>query len=507
VPERSPTADPAGFDVVVVGSGFGGSVVANRLALAGQRVLVLERGPWRDSLPVRSMGIERRAPFPYGARAVTHLLHSMHLGPLDLRLNRSGMYELFVFPGLKVMVGSAVGGGSHAYGGLLEPPQNPALWQGRHPDFDPASIEPYYRKVIADMGGVRLSRAHAVPQSVWTQLPDAPERRCRAAEPQPHMALLLPSAPAEAGQTITWGSGVQRQYCAFDGDSFLGSRGGAKASVDFVYLAPVLGKGATVRDLAQVTRIQRARPVDGDGYVVHFLDRATGSAAHVQARRVVVAAGTMNTLRLLFASVRGPAGLAPMPALGRGFSANGDLMGVWHRKSATVSSFASTPSQGEFRIAGHESATCGVGGFPGFQTLPLPGVVKRRLEKLFFIYGMGMDSGDASVACERGRLSVDYDQRREPVYDEVRAAFRALAAESGERCWAIGKPFTVHPVGGARLGADAGHGVVDHRGEIHGNPGLFVADGAALPGAVGGPPSVTIAAWAHHVADGMAHSA
>jgi choline dehydrogenase-like flavoprotein len=47
-------------DVIVIGSGFGGSISTNRLALAGLKVLVLERGPWRDSLPVRSMGIEKR---------------------------------------------------------------------------------------------------------------------------------------------------------------------------------------------------------------------------------------------------------------------------------------------------------------------------------------------------------------------------------------------------------------------------------------------------------------
>jgi cholesterol oxidase len=47
-------------DVVIVGSGFGGSISANRLALNGLKVLVLERGPWRDSLPVRSMGVARR---------------------------------------------------------------------------------------------------------------------------------------------------------------------------------------------------------------------------------------------------------------------------------------------------------------------------------------------------------------------------------------------------------------------------------------------------------------
>jgi cholesterol oxidase len=494
-------------DVVVIGSGFGGSVTANRLALAGKRVLVLERGPWRDSVPVRSMGITRRSPFPYGMKALTHLAHSVHRGRLDLRLNKAGMYEVFVFPGLYALAASAVGGGSTAYGGILQAPRNTSIWHGRHPELDPAGIERYYDKVIADMGGVRLSREHPLPQSVWTHFPDSADRRCRPAEPQPHVGFLLPTTLAQAGTTTACGPArLERQYCAFDGDSFLGSRGGAKASVDFVYLAPVLDQGVTVRDFCEVDSIKPSRPVDGAGYIVQFKDLASGTREQVHAAQVVLAAGTLNTLRLLFNNSGQPGGLGPMPSLGRSVCANSDLMAVWVRPSAPVSSFCSVPPQGEFTVAGHAAPAYGLGGFPGLDTLPLPAFVKRRLAQVFLMYGMGADSGKASVTCDGGHLHSDYDHRQEPIYDDIRGAFRIVASESGDKVLTVPKPITAHTLGGACVGADAEHGVVDHLGEVYGNPGLYVADASALPAAPGGPPAVVIAAWAHHVADGISRS-
>ena len=171
-------------DIVVTGSGFGGSISANHLALAGRKVLVLERGPWRDSLPVRSLGIPKRAPFLYGMKFVTHFLRTIHLGrgaepnptinthglakhlqrgliPVlgmlgaraarGLTLNKSGMYEIFSYPGLNVLVVSAVGGGSHGWAGMVVEPQDPAYWRERHPDLNPAQVEKYYDKIRADL--------------------------------------------------------------------------------------------------------------------------------------------------------------------------------------------------------------------------------------------------------------------------------------------------------------------------------------------------------------------
>ena len=499
--------DAPDADVIVIGSGFGGSIAANRLALAGHKVLVLERGPWRDSLPVRSMGIARRAPFPYGWRALTHLLRTLQIGRLRLTLNKSGLFEFLSFPGLRVLATSGVGGGSIAWGGLLERPRNPGYWSGRHPDLDPGEIEGYYDKILADMGAVPLAPDRWLPNSVWKHLPLSAEGRCRPAQLQPHVALNLAPSASEAGQVSEGEAGVQRQTCAYDGDSFLGSRGGAKASVDFVYLAPVLGKGATVRELCEVTTIARDPAAAGGGYAVHFTDLSTNEKQVVRARRIVLAAGPMNTLRLLFASRGGPQGLAPMPSLGRTFGANGDLLGAWFKDPEKTSSFDSPPALGAFTVAGYDAPSFGMGGLPGVDTLPLPRAVKRKLARTVLIFGMGADSGRASVVFDKGRLRVDYDATQEPIFEDIRQAFRVLEAESGCRTRAVGTPIVPHAWGGACVGASDRDGVVDHHGEVYANPGLFVADSSALPAAVGGPPSLTVAAWAHHVADRIAHPA
>ena len=105
---------------------------------------------------------------------------------------------------------------------------------------------------------------------------------------------------------------------------------------------------------------------------------------------------------------------------------------------------------------------------------------------------------------EDGAVLVDYDQKQNPIFEEIRETIRALGAQSSLKTWAIKKPITIHPWGGACLGANANRGVVDHTGEVYGNPGLFIADGSILPAAVGTPPSLAIAAWAHHVADSLA---
>jgi cholesterol oxidase len=489
-------------DVVVIGSGFGGAITAHHLALAGHKVLVLERGPWRDSLPVRSMGVPDRAPFPFGWRAFTHLVHSVHVGPLSLRVNKTGLYEVSVYRGLSLAATSSVGGGSHVWDAALAPPQDPNFWTARHPNLGQGDVETHYDRVVADLGAVRLSKDHWLGGSVWAQLPAAAGRRCTPADVQPHVAMLLPKSPDEAGRAVAGPDGLQRAMCAFDGDTFLGSARGAKASVDFVYLAPAMAHGAVVRDMCEVGRIERR---ESGGYSIHFRDLRRGTNGIVGAPKIVLAAGNLNTQRLLFASVGGAGGLHPMPSLGGCFGANGDLMGFWFKEKAQPSMFESAPFLGQFEVDGKTAPSLVLAGLPGVDALPIPALLKRRLANAVMVLGMEPDSGRGAVTYDRGKLRVRYDHRQEPAYDRIRQAIRTLEEdERGSRTWTIPTPLSVHPWGGACLGPDRDHGVVDHRGEVYGNPGLFVADGAALPAAPGAPPTLSISAWAHHVGEQLA---
>lgn len=106
---------------------------------------------------------------------------------------------------------------------------------------------------------------------------------------------------------------------------------------------------------------------------------------------------------------------------------------------------------------------------------------------------------DGTVAMRNGRLRIDFNPDNNPIYEQIRATFRRMGEVTGKRIYFPKNPITLHTVCGARLDRDIEHGVVGADGGIYGQDGLFIADGAVFPRMPGGPPTLTIAAWAEHV--------
>lgn len=490
-------------DVVVIGSGFGGAVAAGRLAEAGFETLVLERGPWRDTVPVRSMGVEERVPFPRGRKLLTRLFRcigSNRRKRAGWRFSKVGLYELFYGDGVNVVCSSGVGGGSHVYSAINVRPFVDAYWDGHAPGVSTAAMEAHYDAVLERMGSVTPMADHAIPNTARERFRDSDVLEPSPPPPDPRLGYLLAEDPANP-RKITDAQGIERHEVDFSrgDDGFLGSPAGGKTTLDFVYLAPRLNRGLTVRALCEVDRVERCGDGQSPRYRVRFRDHRSGRDEHVEADHVIVAAGTLNTLRILFRS-RDDGGLGGMPGLGRNFGTNGDVIGFWDYNEPGTNLSVGLPTAGGIQLKDDpDPPVLGGGGFPSVDSYPLPARLRERFKRATLVAGIGADAMDGRVTYERGRLEIRYDEANSPVFHKLRTTIREISRRTGRRIYQPHTPVTVHPMGGACLGANREQGVVDANGEVFDHPGLYVADAAALPRAPGGPPSMTIAAWSDHV--------
>lgn len=490
-------------EVVVIGSGFGGSVVAGRLAEAGVDVTVLERGPWRDTVPTRSMGIENRVPFPRNGRMITGLLRNVggsKPAPFGLRLSKTGLYEMFFGDGISVICSSNVGGGSQIYSAVHCKPAMPDFWDGHAEGVSTAEMEPHYQAVLARFGSVVPTPDHRLPNTTYARYSGSNILEPAQPYSDARLGYLLPADP-DNPRTIVDANGVERRevdYKAND-DGFFGSPGGGKTTLDVIYLWPAMQKhGLKVRDLSEVLEI-RSIGATSPRYRILFRNLKTGRRESLLTDNVVVAAGAFNTLRLLLHS-REAGALSGMGQLGRRFGTNGDVFGYWDYQSPEDLS-AGLPTRGGFRPRGDlDSPVLGGGAFPSVDSYPVPRKTRDKLKHSLWIAGVGPDAMDGVVSQRDGRFGVSFRAENSPIFREIWATLDKVADVTGKRIRYPRTPSTVHPMGGACLGQSEETGMIDANGEVFGHPGLFVSDSAAFPRSPGAPPTLSIAAWADHVA-------
>lgn len=472
------------FDTIIIGSGFGGAVAGNKLSARGESVLMLERGPWRDTQPVRALGISDRSPLPRGWLALTHTVRNLQLPLLPaIKLKAAGLFELFYNKDMSIVCSSGVGGGSHVYSALNVCPAEKNYWADIVGKNAAKKIEANYDWMIDKMGAT--TPTGDIENFVGKRWSDHPYLKADESVEQPAMSVRTESATD------------------LQNNSFFGSQAGAKATLDQVLIAPALKQGMKLKAMTECISI-RARQIDESqsGYRIVAYDHIEKRHHFYTCERLVLAAGTLNSLKLLFANQQ-KNNLLPMPALGRGFSGNGDVVSYWPVQDDFADYSRGTPCHGRFELKDYENCPDLTSyGLNGINELPLPKRLKARLRKDLIVVAMGADKADGIAQWKRGRLSIRFLLANSPVYQGIAKALTELGKRSGTPLISSVKtPLTVHPLGGARAAQYETQGVINLQGECHNNPGLYVVDGSALAAAPGAPPSMTIAAWSAYVCD------
>ena len=517
-------------DVVVVGSGFGGSVTALRLAEKGYRVVVLEAGRRfaDDEYATTSWDLRRFLWAP--------------------RLGCYGIQRIHRVSDSLILAGAGVGGGSLVYANTLYRPLRPFFedpaW-AHLTDWE-SELAPWYEQASRMLGVVtnptvtesdRLFRRVAARMGVEDTVRPTP------------VGVLFGRPGEPVADPFFGGAGPARTGCTECGACMTGCRVGAKNTLVKNYLHLAERAGVRVEPMTTVTRL-RHRP--GSGWLVEARGTASGARTAWRAEHVVLAAGTYHTQLLLHrAKARGD-----LPGLS-------DRLGTLTRTNSEALLGASRPAVGpdardpDRRLDRGVAITssffpderthvepvryaAGSNAMALLQTVLTTGAPRSwRWATILATYARELTTRPVTFVramvpyrwSERTAIalvmqaldnSLSTHLRRgpagwglgsvqgagEPNPTWIEAGHRAaslLAEEMGGvpgSTWGdvANMPLTAHFIGGCPIGTDAGSGVLDPYQRVHGYPTLHVTDGAAVTANLGVNPSLTIAAQAERAA-------
>ena len=528
-------------DVVVVGSGFGGSVAALRLAEKGYAVVVLEAGRrFRDE------------DFAKTSWDLKNFLWAPKLGCY-------GVQRIHLLKDAMILAGAGVGGGSLNYACTLYVPPEPFFrdrqW-GHITDWQD-ELKPHYAMGQSMLGVVTNPCEGPVEQAMRDAAADMGVADTFRKTP---VGILFgrDNAAEEQGRAVGdpyfGGAGPQRTTCTECGNCMVGCRVGAKNTLVKNYLGLAEQLGVEVRPLRTVTHLGVVPGTEGTSAPVYRVrheatdDRGERGARVITARHVVLAAGTWGTQHLLH----------EMKADGE-LPRISDRMGELTRTNseALVGALAARPPEGENDLTrgvaitssfypdesthienvryGKGSDAMGMlttllapprtGRMPRWARLLAdlpkhPGALKAWFPPgTHFadstVIGLVMQSLDNSlttslttIAGRRRLTSRQGHGEPNPTYIEVgHEGIKALAARLTERMgipfypggtWgeAFDIPMTAHFLGGAPIGDSPETGVIDPYHRVWGYPGITVSDGTAVSANLGVNPSLTITAQA-----------
>ncbi len=524
------------YDYVIIGSGFGGSVSAMRLTEKGYSVLVLERGKRFED-----------ADFP---KSNWNIWKFLWLPALRCH----GIFEMTFMNGLLALHGSGVGGGSLMYANVLIEPDdrlfNAPAW--KHLNDWKKELQPHYetaRKMLGVTTNPRLWPADEKLRELAVELGHGDTF-------QPTEVGVFFGKPDEEGRTFPdpyfGGAGPERTACNYCGGCMVGCRYNAKNTLVKNYLYFAEKNGAIIVPEMKVINIRPTkddgRPLeDGARYEIDY-QRSTrlfkGRRQTVRARNVIVSAGMLGTLELLFHCREVTHSLPRIsPRLGDRVRTNSEnILGATSRdrhidysKGIAITSIFSADNVTRVEPVRYTD------GASFIRTLVAPlidetgSIPKRILKTLWemirhpidFLYSkffsrwaryttilLVMQTEENLTRVRLGRSFFTFGRKglvirpeKEHVASELTQA-NQVTRRFAEKVNGIPQtsftdslfnfPTTAHIMGGVPFGRDDQEGVIGLDYQVHNYPGLYVVDGSVMPANPGVNPSLTITALAEY---------
>lgn len=521
----APTNGPWQYDVLIIGSGYGGAVCAARLSAAlapGHRLAVLERG--REWTP---------GTFPDNRATAAPQSRFDLISPRKNKIqNPLGLFNSARFNEVNVLSGNGLGGGSLINANVAYRPDWEVFQNGDWPDelADYVHLAPYYDRAEWELGARREHGWHTPKMRIQAQ---AAER-----------LAVCGAAFAPARTTVTRGNGclplinpqgVYQRPCIDCGDCTSGCNVGAKNSLAMNYLPLARRYGAHIFTQCEAQHLEKR-----DGYYrvhyKHYYDRNCNDLAVepgcVSARIVILSGGSLGSTELLLRS-QSPC-FAFSPCLGARWTANGDAIafirdipectnigghGVYDPQQTPVgptiqtnTNFPSRPLQSRILIQ--------EGSIARSYANVLGAILQDvKLDSTMLLFAMGHDGAAGRIELdELGLATVRWPGLEQSAYRQAVQAEFGRFATALQGNYKIIRLFgdnliTVHPLGGCVMANHPRRGVVNHAGQVFDpttesfnhsagvHAGLYVADGAIMPSSLGVNPFITIAALSERIAE------
>lgn len=538
----------ASYEVVVIGSGYGGGISASRMARAGRKVCLLERG--KEILP---------GEFP---DTVEEALEQMQLDTCKGKIGKeTGLYNIHVNKEQNVVVGCGLGGTSLINANVSLEPEPEVFEDPRWPDEIRA-----HKDTLLKQGYERAREMlkpnpypDAYPPLNKTQAHQKSAAHMGQADNFYKVPINVTFARPEGGLNHV---GVEQEACNNCGDCVSGCNYKAKNTTLMNYLPDAHNHGAEIFCEASVKYLEKL----DDGWLVHYQpagkgrDKFDAPTQFVKADIVILAAGTLGSNEILLRSKQ--KGLSVSNQLGKNFTGNGDFLGFGYNCDEPVHGIGwGNKPPGELPDVG-PCITSVIDMRYGddwssrmiLEEGSLPGAIGKLLPSAFSIaagaIGEDTDSGWADALKEKARvlesyvkgpysgavdntqtyliMSHDDGQGVMNLEDDMLRVnwpdvgeqtnfikanenlYKATEALGGEY---VKNPIwiklldsslvTVHPLGGCVTGKDAEQGVTNHKGQVFsGQSGtdvydnLYVSDGAIIPTSLAVNPLLTISAMA-----------